>query len=154
MLLLSNFIEALADSFVKKHNPLLVSALNKLACCVITRFVNFVVLSNPTWADGSISLTSSGFLNFLSVTFLHVNVSLCMGSCVSFYLFVSKCDCCVSLGIFTLWTIWYNTACWAKINPGCKDSSACTYTHTHTHSYKVPTIKPTSVSFACIVHCN
>lgn len=56
----------------------------------------------------------------------------CLHLCVSLHVFVSKCEClCVVLGISTLWTIWYNTACWAKINPACKgsrDTSAHTFT--------------------------
>ena len=106
-------------------------------------------LSDPGWADGSLafspmtrclSLSSSSsspshfFLFFFSCTHVRVHVwdyvSLCLCVCVCV---------CVVLGISTLLTIWYNTACWAKINPACKGSggtSTHTRTHTHTHTRK------------------
>lgn len=48
---------------------------------------------------------------------------------------IMKCACacvrvCVVLGIYTLWTICSNIACWAKINPACR-SRKDTSTHTH-----------------------
>lgn len=106
-------------------------------------------LSNPGRADGSIVLTddslslssSSSSLSRCVRACMHVCVYLrkCLHACVSLHVFVSKCEClCVVLGISTLWTIWYNTACWAKINPACKgsrDTSAHTETNTRAHTF-------------------
>lgn len=112
-----------------------------LVCCLI--IIWFVICGSQQSRPGRWLyrahrwLSVSLFLFFLSITLcacMHVCVYLrkCLHSCVSLHVFVSKCEClCVVLGISTLWTIWYNTACWAKINPACKgsrDTSAHTFT--------------------------